>query len=216
MTEDDWLNATDPPAMLPFLRGKTTERKLRLYCCACCRRVAANLSRARRKAVDIAERFADGRAGWWGTLWGEFLALPPDTRNWENIKGRPEQIAAHITIQHWKQKNPDGDGVAVASDVTRVTRHAASPMSDADHLQLLRDIFGNPFRPVTLDPRWLSSTVLDLARTIHDERVYERMPILADALMDAGCDSDELLSHCWGGGPHVRGCWVVDLLLGKE
>ena len=81
---------------------------------------------------------------------------------------------------------------------------------------LIRDIFGNPFRPVTLDPRWLTSTVLDLARIIYDERVYERMPILADALMDAGCDSETLINHCRGPGPHVRGCWVVDLLTGRE
>jgi hypothetical protein len=81
---------------------------------------------------------------------------------------------------------------------------------------LLRDIFGNPFRPVTLDPRWLSSTVLDLAHTLYDERVFDRMPILADALMDAGCDSEEIINHCRGTGPHARGCWVVDLILRKE
>jgi hypothetical protein len=80
----------------------------------------------------------------------------------------------------------------------------------------IRDIFGNPFRPVALDPRWLTSTVLDLARTIYEERVFERLSILADALMDAGCDTGEIINHCRGPGPHVRGCWVVDLLLGKE
>ena len=69
---------------------------------------------------------------------------------------------------------------------------------------------------MTLDPRWLTSTVIDLARTIYEERVWERMPILADALMDAGCDSEEVINHCRGPGPHVRGCWVVDLILGKE
>jgi len=69
---------------------------------------------------------------------------------------------------------------------------------------------------VTLDPRWLSSTVIDLARTIYEERVWERMPILADALMDAGCDSEEVINHCHGPGPHVRGCWVVDLLTSRE
>ena len=84
------------------------------------------------------------------------------------------------------------------------------------HRQFLYDIFGNPFRPITLDPRWLTSSVLDLSRTIYDERVFERMPIIADALMDAGCDSEEIINHCRGPGPHVRGCWVVDLLLGKE
>jgi hypothetical protein len=81
---------------------------------------------------------------------------------------------------------------------------------------ILRDIFGNPFRPVSLNQRWFSSTVLDLARNIYDEHQFERMPILADALMDAGCDSEEILNHCRGPGPHVRGCWVVDLLLGKD
>jgi hypothetical protein len=216
VTEQEWLAGTDPPAMLTFLRGKASERSLRLFCCACCRQVSGGLSRARKNAVDIAERFADGQAGWWKTFWGEFLALPPDTRNWENRKGYPEKIAAHITIQHWKQKNPDGDGVAAALDVARLTRHADPPMTEGDHVHLLFDIFGNPFRPVALDPRWLTSTVLDLARTIYDERVYERMPILADALMDAGCGSDEVINHCRSDGPHVRGCWVVDLILGKE
>ena len=81
---------------------------------------------------------------------------------------------------------------------------------------LLRDIFGNPFRPITLDPRWLTSTVVDLAQAIYNERAFDRMPILSDALMDAGCDSEDIILHCRGDGPHVRGCWVVDLLLGKE
>ncbi len=82
--------------------------------------------------------------------------------------------------------------------------------------RLLRDIFGKPFRPVTPDPRWFTSTVVDLAKAIYEGRAFDRMPILADALMDAGCDSEEIIEHCRGNGPHVRGCWVVDLLLGKE
>ena len=81
--------------------------------------------------------------------------------------------------------------------------------------ELLRDIFGNPVRPVALDPAWLSSDVVALARGIYDERAFDRMPILADALQDAGCTNDDILSHCRGDGPHVRGCWVVDLVLGK-
>jgi hypothetical protein len=86
---------------------------------------------------------------------------------------------------------------------------------------ILRELFGNPFRPVTLDPRWLTSTVLDLARTIYEGDPRQAggymsgLPILADALMDAGCDDEQILGHCRGPGPHVRGCWVVDLLLGK-
>ncbi len=80
----------------------------------------------------------------------------------------------------------------------------------------LRDIIGNPFRPVTADPAWLTSDVVALAHGIYEEKAFDRMPILADALQDAGCENDDVLSHCRGPGPHVRGCWVVDLILGKE
>jgi hypothetical protein len=80
----------------------------------------------------------------------------------------------------------------------------------------LRDIFGNPFRPVVYDPEWRTPTVLALARQMYDSREFSAMPILADALQDAGCDHAEILDHCRGPGPHVRGCWVVDLILGKE
>ena len=76
-------------------------------------------------------------------------------------------------------------------------------------------MIGNPFRPVAVDPAWLTSNVVDLARTIYEDRCFERMPILSDALIDAGCNSDEILDHCKSPGPHVRGCWVVDLILGK-
>jgi hypothetical protein len=82
--------------------------------------------------------------------------------------------------------------------------------------QLLRDVIGNPFRPVALDPRWLTSTVVALAAGIYADRAFDRLPILADALEDAGCDSADILAHCRSDGPHARGCWVVDLVLGKS
>ncbi|MBN9121064.1 MAG: hypothetical protein J0I06_18250 [Planctomycetes bacterium] len=75
-------------------------------------------------------------------------------------------------------------------------------------------MFGNPFRPVAFDPAWLTSTVIALAAGIYEDKAFDRMPILADALQDAGCDSTDILNHCRGSGPHVRGCWVVDLILG--
>jgi hypothetical protein len=79
----------------------------------------------------------------------------------------------------------------------------------------VRDIFGNPFRPVTADPQWLTPTVVTLAQTIYADRAFDRLPILADALEDAGCDEADILTHCRADEPHVRGCWVVDLVLGK-
>jgi hypothetical protein len=84
---------------------------------------------------------------------------------------------------------------------------------------LLRDIFGNPFRPLAINPAWLAwndGTVPRIAQAIYDERAFDRMPVLADALEDAGCTEPYILDHCRQPGEHVRGCWVVDLLLGKE
>jgi hypothetical protein len=81
---------------------------------------------------------------------------------------------------------------------------------------LVRDVFGNPFRPVVFDPAWRAETVAALASAIYPDRAFDRMPILADTLEDAGCDNADILNHCRGPGPHFRGCWVVDLVLGKE
>jgi hypothetical protein len=86
---------------------------------------------------------------------------------------------------------------------------------DADISVLLRCIVGNPFRPVTCDPSWRTSTVVGLAEAIYADRAFDRLPIMADALEDAGCTHPGVQSHCRGDGPHARGCWVIDLILGK-
>ena len=80
---------------------------------------------------------------------------------------------------------------------------------------LLRDIFIPPFRPVHFSPDWRTDTAVSLARTMYEAREFGAMPILADALQDTGCDNEDVLNHCRDAGPHVRGCWVVDLVLGK-
>ena len=99
----------------------------------------------------------------------------------------------------------------------RLTWEAISARHLRDSADLLRDIFGNPFRPAAQDPAWRTETVLALARGIYEERAFDRMPILADALQDAGCTSEDVLGHCRDAKQvHVRGCWVVDLVLGKE
>jgi hypothetical protein len=85
---------------------------------------------------------------------------------------------------------------------------------------LFRELFGPlPFRPVTIDPSWLvwqDGTVRNLAQAIYEDRAFDRLPILGDALEEAGCDNPDTLTHCRQPGPHVRGCWVVDMILGKE
>jgi hypothetical protein len=81
---------------------------------------------------------------------------------------------------------------------------------------LVRCIFGNPFRPVSVDPAWLTPAVVKLAQTFYEQRAFDRMPQLADALLDAGCDNEDLMQHCRSPGPHVRGCWAIDAILGKS
>ena len=88
--------------------------------------------------------------------------------------------------------------------------------AEADESHLLRCIFGHPFRRTALMGKWKTTDVIALAAQMYESRDFAAMPILADALQDAGCDNDDILNHCRGDGAHVRGCWVVDLVLGKE
>jgi hypothetical protein len=87
---------------------------------------------------------------------------------------------------------------------------------EAVQVALIREVFGPALGPVTVDPDWRTDTAVTLAAQMYEAREFRAMPILADALQDAGCDSAEILAHCRTNGRHCRGCWVVDLVLGKE
>lgn len=104
----------------------------------------------------------------------------------------------------------------VSNQVGHTTPLARRQEEWGKQVGFIRCICGNPFRPVTADPTWLTSAVVALAEGIYADRAFDRMPILADALEGAGCEDADVLSHCRSDGLHVRGCWVVDLLLGKE
>jgi hypothetical protein len=200
----------DPTPMLAAVGGGVGQRKLRLFCCACCRGVWDYLGRTRRRAVEIGERYADGRAGWWGTLIGEFLAFPPD--RWQSDPRQAVRMAALVAVRRWDER-PTIDPITAASLVARMTGSVgARGLAD-----LVRDIFGNPFRPASFSPQWRTADAVSLARQMYEGRDFGAMPILADALQEAGCDCEDVLNHCRdAGATHVRGCWVVDLLLGKE
>jgi hypothetical protein len=100
--------------------------------------------------------------------------------------------------------------------VNRVRRGAADPMAETTALaDLLRCVFGNPFRPLAFDPAWRTPTAVALAEATYAARDFAGLPVLADALEDAGCDAAELLAHLRGPGPHARGCWALDAVLGK-
>jgi hypothetical protein len=208
--------------MLEYLRGKASDRKLRLFACACCRRMWNLLTDERsRKAVEAAEQFADGEIEA-STLAAAHAAAWPVPTTSSDAAYYPGQAALCA---------------AAPKPVLLVLGYAnkAVALTQARHLSgnwnkqleqgwtascdLLREMYGNPFGPVSLDPTmltWNGGTVPKLAQVIYDDRRFSDLPILADALEEAGCDNAEILSHCRQPGPHVRGCWLVDLLLGKE
>ena len=223
MTEQEWLTATDPDVLWDFLSDKVSDRKYQLYAVAWCRRIWDLFPTMHaRGVVDALEQLADGTADQ-ELLENAKDRLLEDEQSYDvHSDTNSAQAYAHsAAVTCWGDK---GSALAsVAPDYCQEALHVQSGSKSRDlraelraQAEMVREFFPNPFRPVTLDPRWLSSTVLDLARTIYEERLYERMPILADALMDAGCDGEEIINHCQESGPHVRGCWVVDLILSKE
>lgn len=199
MTEAEWLACVHPEEMLDLLRSKTSERKLRLFAVACYRQNPwASEHETCRNATEVAERFADGKA-------------------------KPDELAQSLRMAVRRGDMLDFEYGPLRSICSLSDLHAAvcsSLASDLDVLHtipaILREIYGNPFRPVTVDPAWRTATAVSLAQAIYEERAFDRLPILADALEDAGCTNADILDHCRQRGEHVRGCWVVDLIMDKK
>jgi hypothetical protein len=224
MTEEEWLAATDPTPMLEFLRGKASNRKLRLFAVACCRRIPAVDSYDHgAAALGLAERLAEGGAT--NAERRQMRLSLQSPRPWvpsllDILAGSASTAATRtsgaVSVAQAASEVPIGRLLGRGGSGTQNPewRSAANNELVAQTL-LLKDIFGNTFRPVIVDPAWLTSTVLTLAEGIYADRAFDRLPVLADALQDAGCENADVLAHCCGDGPHVRGCWVVDLILGK-
>ena len=196
MTEPRWLAAADPVAMLDAVLATVSDRKLRLFACA----LFADQSRwgVVADVVAVGERYADGAA----------------TRaEIEQAQTRAKSNAARQAVY-----------ATVSDDIKRVLRPVfsyefvlcTSPANHEQYRDLLREVFGNPCRPVAFDPAWLTRDVRDLAALIDARKSFELKPILADALQDAGCDTAAILDHCRGESTHVKGCWVLDLILAKS
>jgi hypothetical protein len=204
MTEVEWLVCCDPDAMLQFLRGKASDRKLRLIGVYCCSGVGDLFDAWCLRSLRAAEEFAEGLIG------PQELELAWDAANeafneFDNREGREEAALAARSVCESK------DIIDWISPLTWKEAEASAA--------LIREMFGNPFSPaagIMAFLSWNDGTVPKLAQTIYDGRAFDRLPLLADALEDAGCDDADILSHCRTPGEHVRGCWVVDLLLGKS
>ncbi|WP_020475635.1 hypothetical protein [Zavarzinella formosa] len=203
MTEMEWLAATNQIPMMTFLDGKGSDRKLRLFFCWLARQLPELMANdISRHGVEAAEQYADG------------------------LLCDRERETERLVLQDRVKLLVEEE----CFDMAAIVREAKLRLSQrpkwffhypgwgqAPHSpHVIRDIFGNPFRPIIIKPSWLTPDVLGLAEGIYDEKAFARLPILADALEDAGCDNEDILSHCRDGGPHVRGCWVVDLVLGKS
>ena len=216
MTEAEWRTLESPMRMLVYMNQQMapSDRKIRLFCCACLRRVWFRLGtrNGARGLVEFAEAYVDVHR----TDNERAEAESAGDRLTRSMKAYPKETALRaVTRTLNAEVNVYSTCWSVAVETGLASKHGRKSEGVAQ-AEFVRDIFGNPFRPVAFHPRWRTADVLGLARGIYDERAFDRLPLLADALMDAGRDSDDVLSHCRSDGPHVRGCWVVDLVLGKE
>jgi hypothetical protein len=204
--------------MLLGLPAAVPDRRLRLFALACCRRVEARLAHPlSRQALLLAERYTNGSAtdedmrALSSQFMGEYNArLAAAGGDW-NAMSTTDLRAAYALTRNAFPARAALEAVEAAEDKSA---------ERSVQCQLLRCIFGNPFGPPRpLDPGWLAwygGSVVRLARLIYEERRFELMPELGDALEEAGCRDEDILGHCrQQGGVHARGCWVLDLLLKK-
>jgi hypothetical protein len=235
MTEAEWNGCADPTLMLEWLRhsGKASERRLRLFAAACCRWVWPLMTDDRsRRAVEVTERFADGMAGEieLEASQAEAGAAVPrqnpargasrGTKSWRNA-----QVLHAVTTAAWWTASSPRYACTVAKATATVAKNRGLGWGNWQ-VHLLRCIFGNPFTPPpAIDPAWLAwdgSRITKMASTIYETRLLPsghldiaRLGVLADALEEAGAADEEVLAHLRAPGPHVRGCFVVDAVLGK-
>jgi hypothetical protein len=228
MTEAKWLACVEVKALLEFVLDRSSERKRGLFAAACCRRVWHLLKDERsREAVEVAERYVDAAATDGEKLDAEMAAEAADKAlaagGRDTATSRAALSAYCVTCfgAGWDQADPGWD--FAYSTASYAADAARADGTEANQLALLRCVFGNPFRSVSADSAWLTATVRALAQAAYDNRTLPagtlepaRMAVFSDALEEAGCDNADLLSHLRGPGPHVRGCWPLDLLLGKE
>lgn len=239
MTEHDWLTTDDPLAAFRFLAGMKSDRvsrwmafvgipthpipdrKLRLYLCSWFRHVAdafpAEWSTATADVLDTAERVADGDA-----LPGDVISVAQSY--WNIVSGTDENPSpVDITetvaterlhkIARWRT-SALRLGVPDLELEEQIRIVLGARQSDPSLANLVRCIFENPFHRPEFRNSWRNSTVLGLAEKVYEDRTFGHLPILADALEEGGCEESAILDHSRHPGPHGRGCWVIDRILG--
>jgi hypothetical protein len=241
-TEADWELCDDPQRLLRFVGDRADARKLRLFACACVRELGGRVGDPRAAAaLEVAERFDDGFATEWerhlaersvqgvarhlgrhhrpGVAWAVAAAARHAVQRRNGAVEAARCAAQAMWLEASERCPPGGRPVGLLTRnqyAAGLLAHEAMCRTQCD---LLRDVCGGVVHPTVLAADWLcwnDGVVVRIARSVYDERAFERLPILADALEDAGCNDARLLAHCRGPARHVRGCWVVDRLLGNE
>lgn len=238
MTEADWLSCTDPQQMLNSLQwaSAVSDRKARLLAIAVCRRVGHLLVHAESRAcVEAAERYADGLAdaaevaaagetaetllgdAWHGPFarWHEAAAATAaEWACWVDEPGEPPEMAAAAGHACERAASALADANVYVGSPYVAFAEGPDTQEQAYQAALVRDIFGPlPFRRVAFAPAWRTPAAVALSRSMYEGQRFENLPLLGDALEEAGCADPDVLNHCRRSGVHVKGCWVLDLVL---
>jgi hypothetical protein len=224
MTEAEWLVCTDSGKMLELFRGRRFDSRLRRFAVECCRRIRHLITEeVFRAAADAGEAFADdpqNEKSTIKTMSKASIEAWRHRRRYAISADRHQLRAADAAIATCASTDWNAEINAMreaAQAVNRTDADCCDPVELQHQAAILRCIFAPlPFRSITLDRAWLTPTVKTLAAGLYDEWAFYRLPILADALEEADCIDADVLAHCRCEGPHVRGCWVVDLILGKS
>jgi hypothetical protein len=244
LTEREWLASVEPAGMLRWVvgSGRLTERKLRLLACACLRQLWPLLEERVRTAVALIEGYADGKVSGpdLERAWAAATAASHEAEGTHGLAGSAEgadrdprvharRAAGWVVGGYLTPLSPGTDLAAAACGLLALIARAASLAAGDDdptsrwlhespaQAEIIRELFGPlTHRQVQIEQSWRTPAVVALATSIYEERRWEDMPILGDALSEAGCTDAEVLDHCRGPALHARGCWVVDLLLNRE
>ncbi|VTR98179.1 hypothetical protein [Tuwongella immobilis] len=222
MSEERWLARPGPSRMLELVRPQLTERQLRLFGIACCRHVWTLIQDPRsRQCIITAEAFVDGRIDrsglelfWRTSPYTQMIPQMPDAGVWAVALPDGGSFATALRVATSTAQLRASAATQFAPPTAKFETFRLTEAAEQRYqCELLAELFGNPFRPLSADRSWRTQTVCQLADTIYRQQQFEWMPQLGDALMDAGCPILEMIDHCMNRHlTHVRGCWVLDTL----
>jgi hypothetical protein len=237
MTEADWLSGQSAVELLRYIEPTTSDRKLHYFGIACARRIGMLVPLpASLHGIDVLEGYVEGtcdaaaiKAVSWDVEGAAFAAEHGTGIPWiEHFEEIPDDVLRELVAHPDYPLRPVRQLLisaayfvdAVVSTIPPERGFRESPQgwgwSLFQPVSLVHEVFGNPFRKAKVIGRWKTEAVVGLARGVYDSRDFSAMPVLADALEDASCEHADIINHCRNAGPHVRGCWVVDAILGKK